>query len=84
MPVIKSDCTGTNWANHIETVFVIKNPNNFRNAFQNIKMCSTEQLEKSSYYIEKEYGNQKWVSEIEKVYNEVNKKMKKGGSYENS
>ena len=77
MPVIKSDCTGTNWANHIETVFV-------RKAFQNIKMCSTEQLEKSSYYIEKEYGNQKQVSEIEKVYNEVNKKMKKGGSYENS
>jgi hypothetical protein len=67
LPVIKSNCEGTNWSNNIDIVQVINNSIEFKKTVLNLNKITYQKIEEISEY-KKEYGNDKWIKQIEKVY----------------
>lgn len=71
LPVVKSDCEGTNWANSIKTVKVVKTHEQFKKAILNLSNYKQEELKEASQYIESHYGNQIWCKKIVGVYKKM-------------
>lgn len=71
LPIIKSNCEGTNWANTINTVQVVNDSKEFKEAILNLKKITENELIYSSKVIENLYGSSIWCQKIFEVYNNV-------------
>ena len=68
LPIIKSDCHGTNWANGNPSVFVVKNSDEFWSAVQKVRTVENDALRVSSEFIRENYGNDVWCEKLYRIY----------------